>query len=235
MSIGVLGWVLREAPITAKGDVLALIVLADHAHADGSNAWPSLRTIARMGRLSERGARQALRNLEAAGAITVTGRSRTGTTVYRVNLPDSVTAITAPAVADPPAVAAPRQPLPPATVAGEGGNQRSLPPAVAAPEPSRTVPEPSPPVGPPEGDDELPPKPSGNRARELNAYREALAEWTARHFPDAPREVEVPYAVEMAINMGAKTSADVDRILAEFAPKAAAASITATPRLRAVA
>jgi hypothetical protein len=84
---GVLAWVIHEAPITAKGDILALIVLANHARADGSNAWPSVRTIAKEGRLSERGARQALRNLEAAGAITATGKSRFGTTVYQVNGP----------------------------------------------------------------------------------------------------------------------------------------------------
>jgi len=83
MSVRVLGWALREAPVENKGDLLTLIVLADHAHDDGGGAYPSVETIARLARLTPRGAQKALRKLVSAGLIQAT--PRTGkTTLYRV-------------------------------------------------------------------------------------------------------------------------------------------------------
>jgi hypothetical protein len=69
MSVRVLGWALREAPVTSKTDLLVLIVLADHAHDDGSGAYPSVATIAKLARMSPRGVHVALRNLEATALI----------------------------------------------------------------------------------------------------------------------------------------------------------------------
>ncbi len=83
MSVDALGWALREAPVNAKGDLLVLIVLADHAHPDGSHAFPSVPTIARLARMSPRGAQNALRNLERAGLIRATPRVGR-TTEYRL-------------------------------------------------------------------------------------------------------------------------------------------------------
>lgn len=76
-----MSWVLRESE-AQLGDRLVLIVLADHAREDGTSAWPSLETIAHQSRLSERQARRCLRNLEEAGEIVETGRSRKGTHIY---------------------------------------------------------------------------------------------------------------------------------------------------------
>lgn len=127
MSVRVLSWALREAPVEAKGDLLALIVLADHAHDDGDGAYPSVETIARLSRLSLRGAQKALRNLEAAGLISARVRPGT-TTLYRVLIT--------------PAAVAGVHPLRPATSDADPRNQRSKGVHPVRPnrkEPSRTV------------------------------------------------------------------------------------------------
>jgi DNA-binding transcriptional ArsR family regulator len=113
MSVHVISWALREAPVTAKGDLLVLIVLADHAHDDGDGAYPSVQTIAMLARLSIRGVQNALRKLESAGLVEA--KPRTGrTTTYRVLTPT--------------AVAAGVLPLRPAAVSGGERNQRPKPP-----------------------------------------------------------------------------------------------------------
>jgi len=64
----------------SEGDLLVLLVLAEHAHKDGGGAWPSVQRIAQLARLSIRGTQSALRKLESAGVIEAT--PRTGTTTY---------------------------------------------------------------------------------------------------------------------------------------------------------
>jgi hypothetical protein len=83
MSFNVVGWVLdhSEAKLGAR---LVLIVLAEHAHVDGTKSFPTVESIARRARLSERGARDALRRLEADGAIVKTGQTGYGAHIYTV-------------------------------------------------------------------------------------------------------------------------------------------------------
>lgn len=83
MSVHVMSWVLRHSEATL-GARLVLLVLADHAREDGSAAWPAVETIATEARLSRRAVQAALRRLEEDGAISSSGQSRTGTTVYCV-------------------------------------------------------------------------------------------------------------------------------------------------------
>lgn len=83
MSVHVISWALRHSEATL-GDRLVMLVLADHAKDDGTNAWPSVATIATQARLSERQTQRALRNLEELGEIVATGRSQKGTTVYSI-------------------------------------------------------------------------------------------------------------------------------------------------------
>jgi Helix-turn-helix domain len=64
-------------------DLLVLIAIADYAHDDGTGAYPSEHTIAKLARLSERGVRYALRRLEAGGIIVVEQKGGIGN-VYRV-------------------------------------------------------------------------------------------------------------------------------------------------------
>lgn len=84
MSVHILSWVLKHSPAT-RGSRLVLIVLADHAGHDGTNAYPSVQTIAHQARLSERATRYALRDLENCGLISYTGLGPAGTRCYRVN------------------------------------------------------------------------------------------------------------------------------------------------------
>lgn len=85
MSVRALSWVFDHSDVTHRGDLLVLLVLADHAHDDGTSAYPSVDRIARKARLTRRGAQLALRRLTAAGAIEDTGeRGPRGTVVYRL-------------------------------------------------------------------------------------------------------------------------------------------------------
>src|SRR5215831_7358450 len=86
MSVRVLSWVFDHSDVAHRGDLLVLLVLADHAHDDGSSAFPSVDSIARKARLTRRGAQLALRRLEAQGAIVAEGRGPKGTTAYRIVL-----------------------------------------------------------------------------------------------------------------------------------------------------
>jgi hypothetical protein len=84
MSVRVMSWVFDHSGVQHRGDLLVLLVLADHAHEDGSSAYPSVGTIARKARLSRRGVFGALARLKEAGAIAAEGRGPKGTTSYRV-------------------------------------------------------------------------------------------------------------------------------------------------------
>ena len=90
MSVHVTSWVLRNSG-AKLGDRLVLLALADKAEADGTNARPSVPTLAEESRLSERQVQRCLRNLEAAKAIEKTGTyrypgQRNGVNVYTVNM-----------------------------------------------------------------------------------------------------------------------------------------------------
>ena len=85
MSVHVLSWVLRYSE-ERLGNRLVLLVLADHAHEDGTEARPSVATIAREARLSERQVQYALRHLQATGAIEDEGEGPKGVRVYRVTM-----------------------------------------------------------------------------------------------------------------------------------------------------
>ena len=77
---------LRYSPVDTPGHRLVLIVLADHARADGTGAYPAVATIAGEARLSERTVQYALRSLEQDGHIERQGATRHGTTIYRVTM-----------------------------------------------------------------------------------------------------------------------------------------------------
>src|SRR3954453_9672531 len=85
MSIHVITHVMKhsEARLGAR---LVLLVLADHANADGTGAWPSVKTIAAHARLSERAVRYQLRQLEQDGEVKAVGKGPAGTINYTVVL-----------------------------------------------------------------------------------------------------------------------------------------------------
>jgi hypothetical protein len=74
MSIEAISWVLNDAPIPANRRdasslAMVLVGLANHADPDGCNAVPSVATLVRYTRLSERSVQNALRALEELGLI----------------------------------------------------------------------------------------------------------------------------------------------------------------------
>lgn len=92
MSVRVMSWVFDHSTVRHRGDLLVLLVLADHAHEDGTSAFPSVDTIAAKARLTRRGAQLALRRLEAECAIArEEHRGPKGTTSYRVLMTGEVT------------------------------------------------------------------------------------------------------------------------------------------------
>lgn len=56
----------------AGGELLLLLAIADHASDDGTNAYPSVGTLARKCRVHTRTVQRQLRNLQELGAITIT-------------------------------------------------------------------------------------------------------------------------------------------------------------------
>ena len=157
MSVRVSSWVWQHSTVAHRGDLLVLLVLADHAQDDGNGAYPSVATIARKARLSRRGAFLALERLKAEGAIAPHGpRGPRGTVSYRVLMPEGVQSLHG-------AASAPVQSVTPRgeVTAPEGVHS-------PAPEPSSNHPEPSPPTPPQAGGHDLPPlaRPNGNRQRD---------------------------------------------------------------------
>ena len=107
------------------GARLVLLVIADHAHADGTGCYTSVSTMAKQAMLSERGTQDALRTLEAMGElITDLQAGPSGSNLYSVRLPGLA------------AMTRPPQNLHPAETRQD-----------SAPEPSRTTPLPVTPNG----------------------------------------------------------------------------------------
>lgn len=84
MSGVVVSWVLDNAAVKEHSDLIVLLVLADHAHEDGTHAYPSVRTIARRGRLARSTVQRSLRRLEGTGEIEAAGRLGSGTVIWRL-------------------------------------------------------------------------------------------------------------------------------------------------------
>ncbi|MEX0875288.1 MAG: helix-turn-helix domain-containing protein [Actinomycetota bacterium] len=70
MSVQALAWVLEHSE--AKGNArLVLLAIANHAHADGSSSFPSIRQIARESRCSPATVQASLKRLVAAGELAI--------------------------------------------------------------------------------------------------------------------------------------------------------------------
>ncbi|MFF3256419.1 helix-turn-helix domain-containing protein [Actinacidiphila glaucinigra] len=92
MSVEAVKWAMDDAPmlLTDKGkaDTTArhvLQALAEHAHADGAGACPSLLRLRYRTGFDRRTVQRALRRLEVAGLIKATGTEK-GRTVWRIDL-----------------------------------------------------------------------------------------------------------------------------------------------------
>jgi hypothetical protein len=63
-------WVWNHSPV-AGNDLLTLLAIADNAADDGTNAWPSIDTLARKTRLDRRTVRRVILRLEEGGHLQV--------------------------------------------------------------------------------------------------------------------------------------------------------------------
>lgn len=85
MSVHTTTWVWKHS--TASGSAfVVLLALADHAHPDGTHAYPSVAELARMARVSERTVQRCLQELADLGEVTVISQaSRYKPTEYTIN------------------------------------------------------------------------------------------------------------------------------------------------------
>jgi hypothetical protein len=91
MSIHCLSHVMRYSEATL-GARLVLFVLAEHAHDDGTDAYPAIDKICERARMSRRGVQCALRKLEADGMIRRDGLGQHGQTKWSVEMGGAETA-----------------------------------------------------------------------------------------------------------------------------------------------
>jgi Helix-turn-helix domain len=83
MSVDVINWVFEHSPAT-RGRRLVLLSLANHAHEDGTHAFPSVDTMVKETRLTRKAVQSALRKLEADRAIHHVRDLSSGTREYLI-------------------------------------------------------------------------------------------------------------------------------------------------------
>jgi helix-turn-helix protein len=85
MSVKVTTWVYEHSRASG-GDLLVLLILADHADDESWQCWPSIERIAALARMSERGVRYCLRSLEGLGEVLTERPNRNRSNTYRIVL-----------------------------------------------------------------------------------------------------------------------------------------------------
>lgn len=91
MSIQALAWVLKHSK-SKLGDRLVLLSIADNCHEDGTDAYPSVATIAAKARVDRRTVQRCVRNLVAMGELEVSpSRNDKGTLRYRIIMGEGAT------------------------------------------------------------------------------------------------------------------------------------------------
>lgn len=85
MSVQATSWVIKHSPHKGS-ELLCLIMISDHASPDGTNAYPSIKTLAAECRMSERQVTRIVHRLEESGAISVDRSSGRTAHVYTVNM-----------------------------------------------------------------------------------------------------------------------------------------------------
>lgn len=87
MSIRVIVHVFNSPLARTSTEQVVLLAIAENCDDEGGNAWPSIATIARKTRLTERAVYGAIERLKARGVLRVTtGGSRCGTNLYEIAL-----------------------------------------------------------------------------------------------------------------------------------------------------
>jgi hypothetical protein len=195
VSVEVIAAVLQHSPTKGNAKII-LLGLANHAHPDGSHAFPSVPTLARYARVDDRTVQRQLRELVAGGHIEATGLGPQGQTAYRVCLERLNQLELAPEAGggklSPPADCRGATPVPP-----EGGDSPAAPgtspggDTAAAPGVTAVSPEPSfepsshtPPAPRKRGEPGIassspPVRPTSKRDRDHVRYRGEMRSWLA--------------------------------------------------------
>jgi hypothetical protein len=84
MSVQASSWVIEHSQHKGSA-LLVLLMIANHAHADGTNAFPSIETLAKECRMSDRQITRIIQGLEASGELKI-NRSA-GRFSHRYSLP----------------------------------------------------------------------------------------------------------------------------------------------------
>lgn len=136
MSIKVMNWVWDRSP-TKGTELLMLLAIADNAADDGSNAFPSVSTLARKTRLDERTVQRIVRKLARQDQLLVEERGGREANRYTIPMREEVST--------PPADRHPRQGAAGGMDATPGAAQlrHPTPGTATPPEPPGTVLEPS--------------------------------------------------------------------------------------------
>lgn len=93
MSIRVIEWVFKSAPVTSPSEQLVLLAIADScSRDDGTGAYPSLTTLQRKTKLSRQGVLSVINRLEEGRRLVVhRGASIRATNLYEVVMLDQPT------------------------------------------------------------------------------------------------------------------------------------------------
>lgn len=90
MSVQAISYVIEHS--THKGSyLLTLLMIANHAHSDGTGAWPSIALLAEETRLSERGVQYCIERLKDSGELLVLpDAGPRGTNAYAITMTQSL-------------------------------------------------------------------------------------------------------------------------------------------------
>jgi hypothetical protein len=89
MAIEVMSWVMEHSQAETPAEQLLLLLIANHAREDGTNAFPHLDTLARRAKMNKNAVGRVISRLEKKGVVKVFRWPGFGN-VYHVVLPDVV-------------------------------------------------------------------------------------------------------------------------------------------------
>jgi hypothetical protein len=79
-----MSWVIDNSN-HSLGSFIVLLMIANHAKADGTGAWPSVETLAKESRMSARNVQRCLRHLVETGELAIKEKAGpSGTHIYRL-------------------------------------------------------------------------------------------------------------------------------------------------------
>lgn len=82
LSVQAISWVIENSQ-HKESRFVVLLMIANHARSDGTGAWPSIPTLARESRISDRTCQRVIQRLERSGELSIQrGKGPHGTNLY---------------------------------------------------------------------------------------------------------------------------------------------------------